>query len=98
MRNPTAMKGSRFDRAQPATAKFGYLLIRSLSLPVLTREHARRPGVPSRTYCLLTHCPIFSVPNVPMPFRRKAKTKRFSLRTPTLKLKAWAVTMQHFQV
>lgn len=49
-------------------------------------------------YCLLTHCPIFSVPNVPMPFRRKAKTKRFSFRRPTLKLKAWAVTMQHFQV
>src|SRR5262249_49166781 len=44
------------------------------------------------------HCPIFSVPNVPRPFRRKAKTKRFSLRRPTLKLNACAVIMQHFHV
>ena len=30
--------------------------------------------------------PNFSVPKVPMPFRRKLKTSLFSLRTPTLKV------------
>src|ERR1700738_1953877 len=46
----------------------------------------------------LSHWPIFSVPNVPMPFSRNAKTNRFSLRRPTLKVKSCAVTAQHFQV
>jgi len=33
-----------------------------------------------------THCPIFSVPNVPIPLRRNANTTRFSFRKPTLKV------------
>lgn len=44
------------------------------------------------------HWPIFSVPNVPIPFSRNAKTIRFSLRNPTLKVKSCAVIAQHFQV
>src|ERR1051326_9613734 len=38
--------------------------------------------------------PICSVPKVPMPFKRKAKTTRFSLRRPTLKLENWIVPAQ----
>src|ERR671913_1179153 len=52
-------------------------------------------------HCLLpTHLkrwPICSVPKAPMPLRRKLKTKRFSLRRPTLKVKYWPTTVQQSQ-
>jgi hypothetical protein len=42
--------------------------------------------VGSSRYYYFIHWPIFSVPKVPMPFSRKAKTIRFSFRSPTLKV------------
>src|SRR6185295_13872037 len=41
--------------------------------------------------------PICSVPKLPIPLRRKAKTTRFSFRRPTLKLENCAVTAQQSQ-
>src|SRR6266550_1816918 len=64
---------------------------------------SRKPSPPTplpkgEGHYYLAHCPIFSVPNVPIPFSRNAKTIRFSLRKPTLKVKSCAVIMQHFHV
>src|ERR1044072_9545960 len=42
----------------------------------------------------LKRCPIWSVPKVPMPWRRKLKATRFSWRSPTLKVKYCAVIAQ----
>ena len=53
----------------------------------LTFTVANTPGtdhIPTINYFI--HWPIFSVPKVPMPFSRKAKTIRFSFRRPTLKV------------
>ena len=43
-------------------------------------------------------CPICSVPKVPIPFKRKLNTTRFSLRKPTLKVENCAVIAQQSQL
>ena len=45
-------------------------------------ERGKLPAVNLYLNC----CPICSVPNVPIPFKRKLNTTRFSFRRPTLKV------------
>ena len=57
----------------------------------------RHPSPPS-PFRYRDRWPICSVPKEPMPFRRKLKTTRFSLRSPTLNDENWPVTAQQSQL
>lgn len=67
-----------------ATALVACLLWRAMYHPVNPEQVYRT----YRTYYQVYRArwPICSVPKLPIPFRRKAKTTRFSFRRPTLKL------------
>src|SRR5256714_3107279 len=51
---------------------------------VRSDANRRLRGFTGRGLFYLKPCPIFSVPNAPIPFSRNAKTTRFSSRSPTL--------------